>query len=770
VRRSMLAAALVALCLVSVSAVSFAGDVVIATVPVGRDPIAVAVNPLTHMVYVANYGADSVSMIDGATDSYVATVTMPRDAGQVAAFPLALIVDSFSASPRAFVVNFWAQKISVIDEDSRSTVATIVVGGPHASGPRALAFDPTGTPPKLYIANLGSATVSVYNADTYAWIADIPVGVAPRSLGIFSAPGHRRVFVANRDSGTVSVIDGATDSVIATLTVGARPRGIAVDPNTGFAYVTNEGGNSVSVISDADVVVATIPVGATPEGVAVDSGSRRVFVANYAGASVNVIDEDSNAVVATLTVGDIPYSIAVDEKKKKAYVTNHGSGTVSIIDSKLAIQTVAVQGGPQAVATDPESAKHKVYVANTDSRTVSVIDEPDPVAATGLAPLAVASAVAGGPTTVAVTPMANDSTSNPQPAITGSASDLREPWVSSIHAVLYRLDGEATWHPATITGGAGTPNVTWEAAVSEPLAEGEHHVVVQALDDRSRAVSNSYYSAANVVPSLGDPATYAFSLVLSPPDTTPPVVTSAGLAQDAVAVGLAAQLTAVGKDADTGGSSLAGAECSLDGGSWVPMTAVDGAFDAAVETATAALGPFARAGLHAVSVRFRDAAGNTSGAASREFAVYNARGGSMMGQARFGRPGESGTRLLKVSAQYTGGALKASVDFTAPGISLRAAAADWMMVSGKLGVIAGRGRLGDGRTARYKAWVQDLAGTKGRGLVRVQVTLDPAGAVVWDSQPGAGLSAAPSSPVVVGRIKVTAPVLSGYGALPRRIL
>ncbi len=58
----------------------------------------------------------------------------------------------------------------------------------------------------------------------------------------------------------VSVIDGDTDSVIATLSAGAYPKAIAVDPDTGYAYVTNENSGSVTVISDSDVVSATVPV------------------------------------------------------------------------------------------------------------------------------------------------------------------------------------------------------------------------------------------------------------------------------------------------------------------------------------------------------------------------------------------------------------------------------------------------------------------------------------------------------------------------------
>ncbi len=49
----------------------------------------------------------------------------------------------------------------------------------------------------------------------------------------------------------VSVISTATNTVTTTVTVGTEPFGAVVTPNGEYAYVTNSGTNSVSVISAA---------------------------------------------------------------------------------------------------------------------------------------------------------------------------------------------------------------------------------------------------------------------------------------------------------------------------------------------------------------------------------------------------------------------------------------------------------------------------------------------------------------------------------------
>jgi DNA-binding beta-propeller fold protein YncE len=47
----------------------------------------------------------------------------------------------------------------------------------------------------------------------------------------------------------VSVISGKTNKVTATIPVGSGPEVVAVNPATGTVYVTNEGSDTVSVIS-----------------------------------------------------------------------------------------------------------------------------------------------------------------------------------------------------------------------------------------------------------------------------------------------------------------------------------------------------------------------------------------------------------------------------------------------------------------------------------------------------------------------------------------
>ena len=106
-------------------------------------------------------------------------------------------------------------------------------------------------------------------------------------LGALASPVAAAPFayVTNQGSSTVSVIDTATTppSVTATITAGSGSYGVAVTPDGKHAYVANAGANTVSVIATAtNTVVATVTVGNSPSGVAVTPDGKHAYVANEA--------------------------------------------------------------------------------------------------------------------------------------------------------------------------------------------------------------------------------------------------------------------------------------------------------------------------------------------------------------------------------------------------------------------------------------------------------------------------------------------------------
>ena len=160
-----------------------------------------------------------------------------------------------------------------------------------------------------YVTNYDGATgTTVSVIDTALAVTDpanavtATVTAGPVPYGVAVTPNGRYAYVTNYSDGTVSVIDTATNSVTGDPISGFDgPVGVAFSPNGRHAYVTNYGesiaGTTVSVIDTALAVTdpanavtgTTITVGSAPSGVAFTPDGRYAYVTNQGGGTVSVL-------------------------------------------------------------------------------------------------------------------------------------------------------------------------------------------------------------------------------------------------------------------------------------------------------------------------------------------------------------------------------------------------------------------------------------------------------------------------------------------------
>src|SRR5262245_41802756 len=174
--------------------------------------------------------------------------------------------------------------------------------------------------------------------------------------------------IPKRFSGTRRVF-GILAGLLA-LSMTAAPAAIGAP----FAYISNSGSNSVSVIDSAKVgvpgavAVTNVTVDSSmafniPWVGAVNATSPRTYVTNYGDSSVSVIDTATNRVVAKVQVGYLPIGIAVNAAGTRAYTANSGDGTVSVIDTATLSVVATIPGVgdfPYGIAVNP--AGTYVYV------------------------------------------------------------------------------------------------------------------------------------------------------------------------------------------------------------------------------------------------------------------------------------------------------------------------------------------------------------------------------------------------------------------------
>lgn len=182
----------------------------------------------------------------------------------------------------------------------------------------------------------------------------------------FNAFAQPFAYITNQGDNTVAVIDTATNVVTDTINLSIQPLGIAVSNDGSRIYAGSLTGDAVAVIdTSTNTVITNINVGFGPWGVAVNPDGSRVFVANTGDDTVSVIDTSTNSVVDTINIVGSPQGVAVSRDGSSLYVSNSLGDTVSKVDTSTntLVNTVNVGNRPSGIAVSPDGSR--VYVVLT---------------------------------------------------------------------------------------------------------------------------------------------------------------------------------------------------------------------------------------------------------------------------------------------------------------------------------------------------------------------------------------------------------------------
>jgi YVTN family beta-propeller protein len=265
--------------------VDTATNTLAATVAIGANPFAAAVNPAGTRVYATNFVGSSVSVIDTSSNMVIATIP-------VAAGPQGVALDP--AGSHVYVASFNGGVVSVIDPGSNSVGTTI----PLAS-PVDVVVNPAGT--RLYaVVDKG---VTVIDTSTNLPLVTIPTGNTSRVIGAAVSPDGTTLYVGDILNMLVLVIDTASNTLTTSIPVTTpfTTNGLAFNPAGTQLYVSN--GSTVSIIDPAtNTVSGTVPLGTVagdPNGVAVTPDGSRVYAATASG--VETFDTATDTVASVLS-------------------------------------------------------------------------------------------------------------------------------------------------------------------------------------------------------------------------------------------------------------------------------------------------------------------------------------------------------------------------------------------------------------------------------------------------------------------------------------
>jgi YVTN family beta-propeller protein len=252
-----------------ITVISDATDSVVTTIDLGNDtlnngiggyPVELAYDSVKGEIFVANQGATSivgqydasagfVSVISDSTNAVVATIPLGDFPSAIAYDPAKgeVFVAEDGATPSNVSASNTAHgQISVISDSTNTVVANVTVG-PFPDG---IAYDSAKA--EIYVGSSGSTTiagsVSVISDSTNAVVATVPLDGAG-AIAFDSVKGE--LYVVTPSTNSTTIVSDSTNSVVGTKAAGPGPFWIAYDSAKGELFISNPAADTVTVLSDA---------------------------------------------------------------------------------------------------------------------------------------------------------------------------------------------------------------------------------------------------------------------------------------------------------------------------------------------------------------------------------------------------------------------------------------------------------------------------------------------------------------------------------------
>jgi YVTN family beta-propeller protein len=319
----------------------------VATLGVGANPQAMAINQVTQKVYVADLGDAKVWIIDASSNSVITSVN-------VGSSPRSIAIDE--ATNKIYVPGFATNDLTVID-GATNTTQTITGFG---TGPGAVAVNPLTN--QIFVADIGSpgvpGSLTVVNGanNTYS-NAFVSSGSGSSQAAVVVDPQTNIAYVSI-SSGNLTAVNGTTLAVTDLTTGAGGNSAVALNPVTHKVYTAavNAGSNVLSVVDGAANASNTLTAQTQPWSIAVNPATNKIYVANYGANNVSVIDGTANTITATVTTGTNPDALAVDPSQNLIYAANFSSASVTIIDgstNNTHTQPIGTTASPDSLSVNP---------------------------------------------------------------------------------------------------------------------------------------------------------------------------------------------------------------------------------------------------------------------------------------------------------------------------------------------------------------------------------------------------------------------------------
>jgi YVTN family beta-propeller protein len=203
----------------------------------------------------------------------------------------------------------------------------------------------------------------------------------PFSAGSVFAEGTSKVYIPDPVSDTVAVFNPSTHRVVKTIHLGDKPagrrddpRGVALSPDGRYAYLTNHGSDTVTVIdTDQDEAVRRIALPLPePGNIAMDPKGGVLYIPHYSAKAVTILNVPENT-SRVIHLEGFPGDAAVTRDGRAVLITSRDSSALLVLDPVTGhVSSVPVGLNPVGIGVTPDGGE--AYVSHDNARIVVVVD------------------------------------------------------------------------------------------------------------------------------------------------------------------------------------------------------------------------------------------------------------------------------------------------------------------------------------------------------------------------------------------------------------
>ena len=230
----------------------------------------------------------------------------------------------------------------------------------------------------LFVSQPGSGEVAV--ASTVDWKVLTHVAVGPRPTRVALQGDGARVWIAldGADDGSGAgavVLDAADGRVLERIATGRGPHDIAFSPDDRFAFLTNQGADTVSVIDVRTLAkVADLATGRGPASVAFSALAGAAYVSHEGDGTIVAVDGVRLEIKARMQSEPGLGQLRIAPDGRLGFAVNPRADTVEIFDvaKNRIVQTGDMKPGPDQISFTETLA----YVHHRRSEQVLMIPIP----------------------------------------------------------------------------------------------------------------------------------------------------------------------------------------------------------------------------------------------------------------------------------------------------------------------------------------------------------------------------------------------------------